>query len=46
MSAPRASVQVRALIRAWLLLDFFGDARRAGEGNGSSGDGSALLGVA
>lgn len=36
MSAPRASVQVRALIRAWLLLDFFGDARRAGEGNGSS----------
>lgn len=36
MSAPRVSVQVAALIRAWLLLDFFGDARRSGEDTGSS----------
>ena len=33
---PKLCSGVRALIRAWLLLDFFGDARRAGEGNGSS----------
>ena len=36
VSAPRVSVQVAALIRAWLLLDFFGDARRSGEDTGSS----------
>lgn len=36
MTAARARVQVAALIRAWVLLDFFGDARRSGEGHGSS----------
>ncbi|MCK5942475.1 MAG: hypothetical protein KAI24_10930 [Planctomycetes bacterium] len=36
MSTIRPRVQIAALIRTWLLLDFFGDARRAGSGNGSS----------
>lgn len=36
MTAPRSRVQVAALIRTWLLLDFFGDSRRAGSGHGSS----------
>lgn len=29
-------LKARALIRAWLLIDFFGDARRAGRGHASS----------
>ena len=36
MNAPRARVQIASLLRAWLLLDFFGDARRAGNQQGSS----------
>ena len=28
--------KVAALVRAWLVLDFFGDARRAGKGHASS----------
>lgn len=36
MRPVRASVQIAALIRAWLVLDFFGDSRRAGDGQGSS----------
>ncbi|HEB52903.1 MAG TPA: hypothetical protein ENI87_06585 [bacterium] len=36
MTAIRARVQVGALIHTWLLLDFFGDSRRAGPGQGSS----------
>ncbi|MEC8653825.1 MAG: hypothetical protein VXY92_14825 [Planctomycetota bacterium] len=36
MMKPRIRMQVAALMRAWLLLDFFGDARRSGEGTGSS----------
>lgn len=28
--------KVRALVHAWLVVDFFGDARRAGRGHGSS----------
>lgn len=36
MSSPRPRVQIVALIQTWLLLDFFGDARRSGDGNGSS----------
>jgi len=36
MSTIRSRVQIAALIRTWLLLDFFGDSRRAGDGQGSS----------
>jgi len=36
MNAPRARVQITSLVRAWLLLDFFGDARRSGNQQGSS----------
>lgn len=36
MNASRPSVQIAALLRTWLLLDFFGDARRAGNAQGSS----------
>ncbi|MFT4515586.1 MAG: hypothetical protein ACI91B_004303 [Planctomycetota bacterium] len=36
MRPIRARVQITALIRTWLLLDFFGDSRRAGDGQGSS----------
>lgn len=36
MSTIRARVQIAALVRTWLLLDFFGDSRRAGDGQGSS----------
>lgn len=36
MRTIRARVQIAALIRTWLLLDFFGDSRRAGDGQGSS----------
>ncbi len=36
MTAPRARVQAAALIRAWLLMDFFSDTRRAGDGAGGS----------
>lgn len=36
MTAARPRVQIAALIRAWVLLDFFGDARRDGDGAGSS----------
>ncbi|MFN3242410.1 MAG: hypothetical protein ACE37K_12955 [Planctomycetota bacterium] len=36
MSSPRPRVQIAALVRTWLLLDFFGDARRSGGGHGSS----------
>lgn len=36
MSQIRSRIQIAALIRTWLLLDFFGDSRRAGDGQGSS----------
>ena len=36
MNQIRSRVQIAALIRTWLLLDFFGDSRRAGDGQGSS----------
>lgn len=36
MRPIRSRVQIAALIRTWLLLDFFGDSRRAGDGQGSS----------
>lgn len=36
MTGIRARVQIAALVRTWLLLDFFGDSRRAGDGQGSS----------
>lgn len=36
MTGGRANVQIGALLRTWLLLDFFGDARRAGNAQGSS----------
>jgi len=36
MNKIRARVQIAALVRTWLLLDFFGDSRRAGDGEGSS----------
>ena len=36
MKAIRARVQIAALIRTWLLLDFFGDSRRSGDAQGSS----------
>gem|GEM_PF-5384175 len=36
MRPVRPRVQTLSLMRAWLLLDFFGDARRTGDGGGSS----------
>ncbi|MFK7739691.1 MAG: hypothetical protein AB8H80_05155 [Planctomycetota bacterium] len=35
-SRVRSSVQIRALVKTWLVLDFFGDSRRAGGDSGSS----------
>jgi len=36
VTAPRARVQAAALVRAWLLMDFFSDTRRAAGGGGGS----------